>query len=336
MDPNNYYDTPESYQCNDLLDVVSLLRTSVTGNDKDKQQIIDDFEKLIDECRYENKAPDTAKFQKFWELSVSVRISRGATWCLYTTHADCSVFDRKCAGVPLEWKHWDFLPDEASDEPKTPSTWYEGVGGGWELFCDPWLLGVVLILICAKGLSVANADSIDTCDSFDSVYCWIGNESDYYTVIEDIVCDGGWWSTDDQVDSSYLGAVTSKNEYFADIKVETNDVVLDLNGHGLENSDSLYDIYQQEWFSAVRQGFGNFAYYYGNYSKDIKIAEETVESFEIHSSQPTTTSKISTELEFEVNCSTKGKKLSQHVENFVSKGGEQCSIFFKELGELAF
>jgi len=83
-----------------------------------------------------------------------------------------------------------------------------------------------------------------------------------YVIMEDIEFDfnggdiekptEGWLPTDDQKDM-YPGANDYRDNYFlgffAGITIESNDVVLDLNGHELKQSLNFY--YAQRWFSII-------------------------------------------------------------------------------------
>ena len=149
-----------------------------------------------------------------------------------------------------------------------------------------------------------------------------------YKVMEDITFDfhanmlspnekGAYVPLDSQ-NSEYPGAGQYRDPYFlgffAGITIETNDVVLDLNGHTLKMSDYFY--YQQRWFTTIElttqyflpgQGIGNFGGrpaigtnieikngvlgltshhgIHGNYNKNIYITNVKVKDFETHGIQ---------------------------------------------------
>merc|ERR1719361_2759784 len=150
-----------------------------------------------------------------------------------------------------------------------------------------------------------------------------------YKIMEDIVFDFNagdlsnpndgisWWPTSDQVDD-YPGAGSTRDIYYlgfiAGITVETDDVIIDLNGYTLTMSQALY--YQQRFFSIIslksvafplNQGPGVFGAdpkfasnvvikdgtiglsshhgIHGHYNKDVTIENVHVRDFETHGIQ---------------------------------------------------
>merc|ERR1719361_1728224 len=150
-----------------------------------------------------------------------------------------------------------------------------------------------------------------------------------YKIMEDIVFDfnagdlydpnsgTSWWPTSDQVDD-YPGAGSTRDIYYlgfiAGITVETDDVIIDLNGYTLTMSQALY--YQQRFFSIIslksvafplNQGPGVFGAdpkfasnvvikdgtiglsshhgIHGHYNKDVTIENVHVRDFETHGVQ---------------------------------------------------
>jgi len=89
-------------------------------------------------------------------------------------------------------------------------------------------------------------------------------ESGTYKIMEDIVLDfnagdtadpssgKSWWPQKEQIDD-YPGAGTTRDAYYlgfiAGITIEVDDVVIDLNEHGISMSRALY--YQQRFFSII-------------------------------------------------------------------------------------
>lgn len=71
--------------------------------------------------------------------------------------------------------------------------------------------------------------------------------------------EGAWWPTTDQSDV-FSGAGANKGEYhagfFAGITIESDNVVLDLNGHTLKMSDAFFT--QQGWFTIIELASQNF------------------------------------------------------------------------------
>merc|ERR1719361_3414005 len=147
-----------------------------------------------------------------------------------------------------------------------------------------------------------------------------------YKIMEDIVFDFNagdlsnpndgisWWPSSDQVDK-YPGAGSTRDIYYlgfiAGITVETDDVIIELNGFTLAMSEALY--YQQRFFSIIalksvafplNQGPGVFGTdpqfasnvviengvvglsshhgIHGHYNKDVTIENVHVRDFETH------------------------------------------------------
>merc|ERR1719361_1238679 len=150
-----------------------------------------------------------------------------------------------------------------------------------------------------------------------------------YKIMEDITFDFNagdldnpndgisWWPNSDQVDK-YPGAGSTKDIYYlgfiAGITVETDDVIIDLNGYTLSMSKALY--YQQRFFSCIslksvafplNQGPGFFGFdpkypsnvvikngviglsshhgIHGHYNNDVLIQDVHIQNFETHGVQ---------------------------------------------------
>jgi len=128
--------------------------------------------------------------------------------------------------------------------------------------------------------------------------------------------DGGWWPSED--DESYPGWGTTRDEYFmgyfAGITIESDNVVIDLNGHKLQQSKAFF--YQQGFFSDIEvqsqpfipsQGVGFFGSdpqfpenvvikngylgrtshhcIHGNYNKNLLIEDIVCSDFSTHGIQ---------------------------------------------------